>query len=126
MNYSDLTAKELQALCEEHGLRPRRAKADMIAALEALDADLTAEPETEVPSPESEAETVSEAPAWRHEDGFYHTFPKGPDRLEDREHFDYIRQTERAAEEAGYHVRGGGFRIPNDHTTLWFYKVWVQ
>lgn len=37
MNYGDLKAAELKALCEERGIKPSRAKADMVADLECLD-----------------------------------------------------------------------------------------
>ena len=38
MNYEDLTAKELRELCEKKGIKPSRAKADMIEDLKARDA----------------------------------------------------------------------------------------
>jgi hypothetical protein len=68
MDYTTLSAKELRELCEQRDIKPSRAKADMIADLEARDAAdeltrISQELETpDEPMPSSEAAPAPEVP----------------------------------------------------------------
>lgn len=145
MNYDDLTAKELRELCEKRGIKPSRAKADMIEDLKARDAadELTQlsqdlgldepvwpveeSPAPEVhPEPEKPAERPVEVLTPPHviEDGvFYREFPRGP-VLEQWEHESNLRSVAQAAMASGYEVYGPAFRAHNRSTEYtWVYGV---
>lgn len=146
MNYDDLTAKELRELCEKRGIKPSRAKVDMIEDLKARDAadeltqlsqelglpdePLTASEEDSAPEVHPESEKPAQRPVevliapHTIEDGvFYREFPRGV-ILEQWEHESNLRSVEQVARASGYHVFGPAFR---DHErssdTMWVYGV---
>lgn len=150
MNYDELTAKELRELCEKRGIKPSRAKADMIENLQARDAadelsrigqELEQDgveasvPTVEEPTaPEVPVETVKpaesqpEAPedhAWVEGGTFYKTYPRNG-RPSDREHQSYLEGVVEAAVAHGRDPYGPPFRDRTTDRSVWLYGVNVR
>lgn len=147
MTYDDLTAKELRELCEERGIKPSRAKADMIEDLKARDiadeliqhdeAEGLYEPETApepVPEPETPAEpekpteSQPEAPAehvWVEGGTLYKTYPRNG-RPSDREHQEYLGDVVEEAVAHGRDPYGPPFRDRTTDKSVWLYGVNVR
>ncbi len=153
MNYEDMKAAELRALCEAKGIKPSRSKADMIADLEARDsADELTRLSQELnlpdePMPGSEEVWPPEVPEELRkpgdertarpvatlvvphiiEDGtFYKEFPRG-ETLEQPEHEANLRRITHQAEASGFETFGPAFRAPNRTTrTDWVYGINIR
>lgn len=135
MNYEDLKAAELRALCEERGLKVHRAKADMIEELEAYDA--THGPETpSEPLPEPEPPISPEKPAeeptrptddsvWV-EDGTLHRRYLRSGILTDFEHLDHLADIAEEALSRGYEPYGPSFRVRDPDSATWVYGVNIR
>lgn len=130
MNYDDLKAAELRELCEERGLKVHRAKADMIAELEAYDAAQGSETPVE-PDPAPEPQPESESPAEEHEDVWngtlYVAHARHSQYLSDEEHEESLRGVVAEAERRGLQPYGPPFRAADECTAdFWVYAVNVR
>jgi hypothetical protein len=149
MNYEEMTAKELRELCEQRGIKPSRAKADMIEDLKARDAadeltrlsqdlDLPDEPVTvsepapapEVPAePEKPAETPSEPEdedAWVENGRLYKRYRRQSPVLGDREHADNLADIAGEAVRRGREPYGLAFRVRDTDIATWLYAINVR
>lgn len=140
MNYDDLTAKELKALCEERGIKPSRAKADMIEDLKARDAadelsrlgqemeqDATQAASQPDPAPEVKepSESPSDSPVWISDGRLRMRFER-QGRLDDFEHYSYLSKVVEEAENRGLESYGPPFRVNDPDTYYWVYAVNVR
>lgn len=138
MDYTALTAKELQELCRAHDLPTARDKATMIARLQeadaapvdAPDAVLPAvEPEPAPSAPETAAEPVEEDSEaldyWVVDGGFSQRYDRHG-KLDDREHRHNLTVVREAAEATGFTPYGPPFRVTDSDTQTWVYRVNVR
>lgn len=149
MNYADLKAHELRELCEARGIKPSRAKADMIADLEARDAadeltrlsqelglpdePLTASEDGTAPEAQDEAEKPAERPVvalevadWVEDHVFLKRFPRNPN-LDSWEHQANLRDVAEYARASGFETFGPAFRVAHRTTpTDWVYGINVR
>jgi hypothetical protein len=147
MDYSELTAKELRELCEKRGIKPSRAKADMIEDLKARDAadeltrlseelglrdePLTVSEDVQVPEVHPEpVGPVEEPPAafdetvWFANGRLYKTYPHtGP--LQDAEHASNLSDVIEEAVIRGKSTYGPSFRV-RSKTGPWVYAIHVR
>jgi len=146
MDYSGLTAKELRELCEKQGIKPSRAKADMIEDLLAREVadELTKHdqenglygplpPVEEDPGPsvhpaqEPPAETppaVPEETVWVEDGRLHKAYPRtGP--LLDVEHATYLDDVREEAVSRGEVVYGPAFRLGH-RPGPWVYAIHVR
>lgn len=139
MTYDGLNATQLRELCNAKGVKPSRAKSDMIADLKANDAatELTEMAQEDglydvVSASEGTTEEVHEEPApepaqgrtWVGDGFFFESFPRDG-RLTDPAHKNFIDTTELDARKAGYQLRSGANRVSDEDTTIWIYQVGV-
>jgi hypothetical protein len=142
MNYESLNAIQLRELCNAKGVKPSRAKADMIADLKARDAlsedktfdttDTLTLTDAVLTLAEDTTEEVHEEPApepaqgrtWVGDGFFFESFPRDG-RLTDPAHKNFIDTTELDARKAGYQLRSGANRVSDEDTTIWVYQVGV-
>jgi ribosomal protein L12E/L44/L45/RPP1/RPP2 len=148
MTYEDLKAAELRALCEQRGIKPSRAKADMIADLKAKDAadalikhdedaglyaHETASEEVQAPEvpaePEKPAETPSEPEdedAWVENGRLYKRYRRQSPVLGDREHADNLADIAGEAVRRGREPYGLAFRVRDTDIATWLYAINVR
>ena len=151
MNYSELTAKQLQELCRERSLDTARDKATMIKRLTEDDAAKEIEkfyggesaPLPDGVLPASEDEQVSADPEPTPEPSQaapelpYHDFwvtPQGGftmrfdrhGKLDEREHRHNLHTVKTAAEEAGFSTYGPPFRVKDPDPQSWVYRINVR
>jgi ribosomal protein L12E/L44/L45/RPP1/RPP2 len=148
MTYEDLKAAELRALCEQRGIKPSRAKADMIADLKAKDAadalikhdedaglyaHETASEEAQAPEVPAEPEKPAESrPAiltgvvWEEGGTFYKRVPRRGSVLGDDEHEENLRDVADEARSRGREVYGPAFRDRDPDTATWVYAINVR
>lgn len=153
MDYTELTAAELKALCLQKGIKPSRAKADMIEDLKARDAadeltrlsqelglpdePLTASEEAWPPQVPDELRGPLSEPTARPvqplttfpwvEDGLYlKTFDRR-DTLDQGEHEMYLRMTAEGARADGFETYGPPYRVHSrTMATEWVYGINVR
>lgn len=135
MDYSELTATELRKLCEKHGIKPSRAKADMIEDLKALDAaneqeavEASVEPveEKPVPAVEVPAPKRPEERVWLSDGRLYKAFEKEDKWLDDDEHEENLRAMVEEAEARGADHFGPPFRVDDPDVDEWIYAINVR
>lgn len=140
MNYEDLKAAELKALCEERGIKPSRAKADMIEDLKTRDAadeltQLGQEVELngsetasawvkEDPDPVEPVEAPDE-PVWLADGCLYIRYLRHG-RLDDREHHHNLTNVVEEAVIRGLTPYGPPFRVNDPDSATWVYAVNVR
>jgi len=149
MDYSELTAAELKALCLEKGIKPSRAKADMIEDLKARDAAdeltrLSQElnlPDEPMPGSEDvwppevpiELQKPAERPVealtafpWV-EDGVYLKAFDRRETLDQGEHEMYLRLVGEGARADGFETYGPPYRVASKTLpTEWIYGINVR
>lgn len=144
MNYEDLTAKELRELCEKKGIKPSRAKADMIEDLKARDAadELTrldqemeqeaaeaAEKPAEekpVPTVEVPAPKLPEERVWVSDGRLYKAYAKEDKWLDDDEHEENLRDIVEEAVLRGADYFGPPFRVDDPDVNEWIYAINIR
>lgn len=149
MKYEDMTAKELRELCEERGIKPSRAKADMIEDLKARDAadELTRlsqeldrpdeplpaseeDPAPEVPvEPEKPAESRTEPEdetVWVEHGRLYKRYPRQTPVLGDHEHVNNLTDVTEEAVIRGRETYGSAFRVRDPDSATWLYAINVR
>lgn len=140
MSYEDLKAAELKTLCEEKGIKPSRAKADMIEDLKARDAadDLITLTEDMglndsdaasawVVEGQDQTEPVpaSDEPVWL-DDGRLYIRHDRHGRLDDREHHHNLISVVEEAVIRGLTPYGPAFRVNDPDSATWVYAVNVR
>lgn len=148
MNYDDLGAKELRALCEKRGIKPSRAKADMIEDLKArdaadeltqltqdlgLDEPLTASDVAPVPEVVAEPERPADGPVaapdepyWVEQGVFLKKFPRNPN-LDSWEHEANLRDVQEHARAEGFVILNPPRRVSARTTpSHWVYGINVR
>ena len=148
MNYEDLKAAELRALCEQRGIKPSRAKADMIEDLKAKDAadalialdeieglydDKTASEEAQAPEvpeeTEKPAESHPETPqedVWEEGGSLHKRYPRRNPVLDSFEHIDRLIDVVNEALSRGKEPYGPAFRVRDPDPTTWVYAVNIR
>lgn len=148
MDYTTLTAKELQELCRSRDLPTARAKADMIKTLQEDDASKEIEefygdepaplPDGVLPASEDEVEEVdlektpepveddTEALAYWVDDGGFTQRYDRHGKLDDREHRHNLEAIREAAEDAGFTTYGPAFRVTDPDSATWVYRINVR
>lgn len=147
MKYEEMSAAELKALCIEKGVKPSRAKADMIEDLKARDAadeliQLGAEeglygsetvsavetgPETLAePTKSTESPSAPSDTRVRIEGGsLYKTYPRNG-LLSDREHQEHLDDVVAEALSRNQTPFGPAFRDRTTDETVWLYGVNIR
>ena len=151
MDYTELTAKQLQELCRTRGVDTARDKATMIARLKEDDAAKeieefygdkpaplpdgvlpASEEVVEAPAPEAAPEPSQADPEpsqpdfWVSSDGGFTMRFDRHGKLDEREHRHNLHTVREAAEDAGYSPYGPPFRVVDPDTTTWVYRVYVR
>lgn len=145
MNYDEMKAAELKALCEKRKLKVHRAKADMIKELKEFDAAQEIKdyygdepaplPDGVLPASEDDAtpepQPEPESPADEHEDvwngSLYVAHARHSQHLGDEEHEEYLRDVVAEAERRGLEHYGPPFRAADECTAdFWVYAVNVR
>lgn len=140
MSYEDLKAAELKALCEEKGIKPSRAKADMIEDLKAWESafelmqhdqdaglydSLPSFKKTPDPEPQPEPVPASDEPVWL-DDGRLYIRHDRHGRLDDREHHHNLISVVEEAVIRGLTPYGPAFRVNDPDSATWVYAVNVR
>lgn len=150
MNYSELTAKQLQELCRERGLATARDKATMVTRLQEDDAakdikEFYGDEPAPLPDgvlPASETEQVSPDPEptpeppqadpeppqadyWL-QDGGYTIRVEKHGKLDEREHRHNLTVVRESAAEAGFETYGPPFRVTDPDKHSWVYRINVR
>lgn len=146
MNYDELKAAELKALCIKRGIQPSRAKIDMIEDLKARDAadELTklgqemAQEATDAPLPASEGAPspvtlekapepvkADETPWWVFDGRLYKRYVQDG-ALTDLVHEGYIADVVEEALTQNFVPYGPSFRVSNPDLFYWVYAVNVR
>jgi hypothetical protein len=153
MAYSELTAKDLKALCEERSIKPSRAKADMIADLTARDAadeltrlgqetgqeavnDVLPASEDDLgPEDEGPVEKPTQRPLeplevnydwWIFEGRFLRRYMRTGPGLDGWEHISHLANVVAIAQDAGFEPYGPPFRKDDPDPTTWVYAVNIR
>lgn len=151
MDYTELTAKQLQELCRGRGVDTARDKATMIKRLQEDDAAKEIEkfygdepaPLPDGVLPASEDEQVSVDPEPTPEPPQADPEPSQPDfwvtpqggftmrferhgKLDEREHRHNLHTVRVTAEQAGYAVYGPPFRVKDPDAKTWLYRINVR
>lgn len=144
MDYTDMTAAELKALCATKGIKPSRAKADMIEDLKARDAadeltQLTQEMEQEAAERREEpAEAVpavfvpehlqkaGEDRVWLSDGRLFKAYLKEDKWLDDDEHEENLRDIVEEAVIRGKEHYGPPFRVDDPDVDEWIYAINVR
>lgn len=144
MDYSEMTAAELKALCVKKGIKPSRAKADMIEDLKARDAadELTrlsqemeqeaaeapVEPVEETPAPAVEvpSKSLPEERVWVSDGRLYKAYAKEDRWLDDDEHEENLRDIVEEAVLRGVDYYGPSFRVDDPDVDEWIYAINVR
>lgn len=139
MNYDELKAAELKVLCEERGIKPSRAKHDMIADLKDWDASNAPVPpveEVEVPLAQEEPTKPAQRPVeplvrspgaeWVEDGVFLKEFDRNY-TLEEYEHQRNLNQVVGAALGMRLHPYGPPYRVASRTNAFkWVYGVNVR
>lgn len=136
MNYDDLKAAELRALCEERGIKPSRAKTDMIADLKAddavregtatdYDANLAAWEKELLSQDPQTPESAPEEPVWLSDGRLYKRYERHG-KLDDREHHSNLTDVVEEAVIRGREPFGPSFRVTDPDPNTWVYAVNVR
>lgn len=150
MDYTELTAKQLQELCRTRGVDTARDKATMIARLKEDDAAKEIEefygdepaplPDGVLPASEDEQEASDPEPApepvqadpepsqpayWIVKGGFTIRVDRHG-KLDDREHRHNLHAVREAAETAGFTPYGPPFRVNDPDKNTWVYRINVR
>lgn len=140
MNYEDLKAAELKALCEERHIKPSRAKADMIADLKALDAaneltqlteelglyeDQTPSETVPAPEPQEEPENAPDEPVWLSDGRLYKRYTRHG-ILDNREHEGNLTDVIEEAVIRGLEPLPPSYRVGDPDSKSWVYAVNVR
>lgn len=150
MEYTELTAKQLQELCRERGVDTARDKATMISRLKEGDAakeikefygDETAplpdgvlpasEPEPVSPDPETTPEPSQDDPepprvdSWV-QDGGYTIRVARHGKLDEREHRHNLTLVRELAEGQGHTSYGPPYRVTDPDKYTWVYRINVR
>lgn len=150
MDYTELTAKQLQELCRKRGVDTARDKATMIKRLQeddsakeieefygdepaplpdgvlpaSEDEQMSADPEP-VPEP-PQADPEPSQPDYEVSNGRFSMRFDRHGKLDDREHRSNLHTVKVTADEAGFTTYGPAFRVndPDKHT--WVYRINVR
>lgn len=140
MNYDELKAAELKALCEEKGIKPSRAKADMIEDLKAWESafelmqhdqdaglydSLPSLEKDPVPEPQPEPEPAADELVWL-QDGVLHKRYKRHGKLDEREHHHYLSDVIEEAVLRDFGPFGPSFRLTDPDPDTWVYGINVR
>lgn len=144
MDYSEMTAAELKALCVAKGIKPSRAKADMIEDLKAREAadeltrlsqemeqeaaEASVEPVEETPAPAVEvpAPKLPEERVWVSDGRLYKAYAKEDRWLDDDEHEENLRDIVEEAVLRGVDYYGPSFRVDDPDVDEWIYAINVR
>lgn len=141
MDYTEMTAAELKALCVEKGIKPSRAKADMVEDLKARDAadeltrlgqemeqealDAPVEPVEEAPVPEVQvpAKNPANERVWILDGRLFKAYEKEDRWLDDDEHEENLRDIVEEAVLRGKDYYGPPFRVDDPDVDEWIYAI---
>lgn len=150
MDYTNLTAKQLQELCRDRNVDTARDKATMIARLKEADAAQEIEefygdepaPPPDGVLPASENEPVPADPEPAPEPPQADPEPSQPDywldagrfsmrfdrrgKLDDREHRHNLHTVKEAAADAGFTTFGPAYRTNDPDKKTWVYRINVR
>jgi hypothetical protein len=150
MDYTEMTAAELKALCVEKGIKPSRAKADMVEDLKARDAadelsleanlqqfeeDVlvdrvggSVEPVQMVPIPfiPEALQKAADEPSWVSEGRLFKRYQKEDSFLDEDEHEENLRDIVEEAVIRNLDYYGPPFRVDDPDTDEWVYAINVH